>query len=267
MKRRTFLKSTLAAVSLAGLAPAVTATAKAAENDGAKSQFYELRVYSLKTEEQQKLIGDYWRDAAIPALNRLGVKPVGAFVELENPEVTKIWVLIPYDSLEVFASVPAGLAADAEYQRAGAPYLEAPKSAPAYDRFESNLLVAFDGMKKLEVPVPPSPDKPRVFELRTYQSRSEGRAVNKVLMFNRGEIPTMREVNLGPVFFAESLVGTGMPNLIYMVSSENMEEHKKHWAGFFNAPTWNKLKDDPQYKDNVSKVISTFLKRTSYSQI
>jgi hypothetical protein len=58
-----------------------------------------------------------------------------------------------------------------------------------------------------------------------------------------------------------------MPNLVYMVSGENEAEHKKHWKGFFDAPTWKTLSGDPQYKDNVSKVISIFLKRTAASQI
>jgi hypothetical protein len=77
----------------------------------------------------------------------------------------------------------------------------------------------------------------------------------------------MQEVGLSPVFFAQTIVGSQMPNLVYMVSGESMEEHKKHWQGFFNAPTWKKLIADPQYKDNVSRVINVFLKRTGASQI
>ena len=43
-----------------------------------------------------------------------------------------------------------------------------------------------------------------------------------------------------------------MPNLVYMVSGENQEEHKKHWQGFINSPVWKKLRSDPQYKDNMN---------------
>jgi hypothetical protein len=52
-----------------------------------------------------------------------------------------------------------------------------------------------------------------------------------------------------------------------MVSGPNMDEHKKHWQGFFDAPAWKSLIGDPQYKDNVSRVIYIFLKRTPASQI
>ena len=58
-----------------------------------------------------------------------------------------------------------------------------------------------------------------------------------------------------------------LPNLVYIVSGENREEHQKHWKGFSVAPVWKKLIGDPQCKDNVSRIASIFLKRTSASQI
>ncbi len=142
-----------------------------------------------------------------------------------------------------------------------------PKSSPAYERIESSLNVAFDSMKKLAVPPSAAEKKPWIFELRIYQSPSESKGINKVQMFNSGEVPLMQESGLSPVFFAQTLVGSQMPNLVYMVSSENRDEHKKHWQQFFDAPVWKKLSGDPQYKDNVSRVISIFLKRTPASQI
>ena len=54
------------------------------------------------------------------------------------------------------------------------------------------------------------------------------RLYNKVKMFNSGEIPLMQEVGLTPVVFGQTVVGSQMPNLIYMVSGENQDEHKKH---------------------------------------
>lgn len=266
MNRRTFVKSALAAASLAELAASTNSTTRAAESDGGKSQYYEWRSYSFKSPEQRALTDSYWHDAAIPALNRLGVKPVGAFTELEG-EKPGLHILIPFDSFETFAALPSRLAEDSAYQEAGKAYLNAPKSAPAYDRIESSLSVAFDGMKRLDVPEAPSEEKPRVFELRTYESHSEAKGLNKVLMFNSGEIPLMKEVNLGPVFFARNLIGSRLPSLTYMVSGPNKDEHAKNWKAFFAAPTWKKLIGDSQYKDNVSKVVSTFLKRTPYSQI
>jgi hypothetical protein len=261
----TQTSSTLAALAGAVSSAVISATALAA--DSGQPQYYELRVYTTKSEQQQKLVSDYWQNAAVPAYNRMGITPVGVFTEVDDSPTNKIYVLIPCDSLEVFAAIPARLAADATYQAAAAAYMALPKSNPAYERIESSLNVAFDSMKKLAAPPSAADKTPWIFELRTYQSPSESKGINKVQMFNNGEVPLMQEAGLCPVFFSQTLVGSQMPNLVYMVSGENKEEHKKHWKVFFDAPVWKKLSGDPQYKDNVSRVISLFLKRTAASQI
>jgi hypothetical protein len=106
-----------------------------------------------------------------------------------------------------------------------------------------------------------------MFEIRTYESYSEVKAFKKVEMFNSGEIDTMREVGLGPVFYGQVLVGANLPHLTYMLSAENQEEHKKHWDAFGKHPVWNKLKNDPQYADTVSRITNYLVVPTAFSQI
>ncbi|HEY3862546.1 MAG TPA: NIPSNAP family protein [Verrucomicrobiae bacterium] len=267
MNWRISFQTTFPATVLAAAAFLAGMAGRASAADAAQPQYYELRVYSTKSERQQKLVSDYWQTAGVPACNRMGIQPVGVFTELEDSPTNKVYVLIPCDSLEAWAAIPARLAADSAYQAASAEYMALPKSNPAYERFETSLNIAFDSMKKLEAPPSAAEQKPWIFELRTYQSPSESKGINKVQMFNSGEVPLMKDVGLSPVFFSRTLAGSQMPNLTYMVSGENMEEHKKHWSGFSAAPAWKKLTGDPQYKDNVSRVISLFLKRTSASQI
>ena len=278
MKRREFLTSTMAASTLAGLGTA-SLTASAAEriaSGAGDREYYELRAYRLKDEANRGLLDAYIEKAAIPALNRLGVKQVGVFVQQERtgtPAPTEVrdplsvLVLRVYPSLEVFATAGARLSADAEYQKAGAEYLNSPKASPAFDRIDSWLMLAFAGMPKLELPAYSREQKPRMFELRTYESHSELKALKKIEMFNAGEIETMRQVGLGPIFYGQALIGKDLPHLTYMVSAENQEEHKKHWGAFGAHPTWAKLKNDPQYADTVSKIVNRFLVPTSYSQI
>jgi NIPSNAP len=233
--------------------------------DSEKTQYYELRIYTTESEAQQQRINDYWQNAAIPAYNRMGIQPVGVFTELQDSATNKIYVLIPCDSLEDFAAIPAKLAADADYQKTAAEFLNAPKSNPAYARFESSLLVAFDGMKRMSLPA--ADKKPNLFELRTYLSSSEGKGLNKIKMFESGEIPLMKEVGLAPIFYGRTIAGLNMPCLVYMTCGENLDAHKQHWQGFSASPVWKQLTGDPQYKDNVSRVISIMLKRTAASQI
>ncbi len=267
MNSLTLFHTTLTLAALVGAVTLAWIPAPAFAADSGKPQYYELRVYSTKSEQQQKSVSDYWQNAAVPAYNRMGIQPVGVFTELQDSPTNRIYVLIPFNTPEIFAGIPARLAADAAYQAAAAEYLARPKSNPAYERIESSINVAFDSMKKLAAPPSAAEKKPWIFELRTYQSPSEGKGINKVEMFNSGESALMREVGLCPVFFSQAVVGPEMPNLVYMVSGENMAEHTKHWQAFRDAPLWKKLSTDPQYKDNVSHISSIFLKRTPASQL
>lgn len=262
MTSRLFFKTAmLFAAVVIGILPIHAVAGIAA----AEPQYYELRVYNTQSGEQWQRVNDYWQNAAVPAYNRQGIQPVGVFTELQDSATNKIYVLIPCDSVAAFAAIPAKLAADADYQQAASGFLSAPKTNAAYERFESSLLVAFDGMKQLCVPPPDR--KPNVFELRTYKSSSEGKGLNKIKMFESGEITTMKDVGLAPIFYGRTLVGSTMPSLTYMTCGVNMDEHKKHWAAFGSAPVWKALQADPQYKDNMIGMIKVMLKRTSASQL
>jgi len=267
MKRREFLKGSLAASALAGLSQTAGAAQAAGSSKPADREYYQLRVYRLKSGANQELLDGYLEKAAIPALNRIGIKTVGTFTEIEAKEGPAVYVLIPYPSLDVFGAVGARLNADPEYQKAGADYLQTVKANPAFDRIDSWLLLAFAGMPKLELPAYCREKKPRIFEMRTYESYSEVKALKKVEMFNSGEIDVMHEVGLGPIFYGQALIGRDLPHLTYMLSAETQEAHKKHFADFGKHPTWTKLKNDPQYADTVSKITSRFLSPTAYSQI
>ena len=122
-------------------------------------------------------------------------------------------------------------------------------------------------MPVIEVPAVSAEKKPRVFELRLYQSHTEDHARRKVKMFNDGEIQIMRDTELAPVFFGETLIGPTVPNLIYMLSAPDKDSHKKHFDAFKAHPEWKRIKVLEEYKDTVSKIQSWFLKPTSYSQL
>jgi hypothetical protein len=274
MKRREFLKTSLAVSSAAGLSTATIAAA--AQASGTKQEYYELRAYRLKDGSKCALLDGYLEKAAIPAWNRLGSKPIGVFAQQErtgDPAKTEVrdpntvFVLIPYASLEAVVAAGPALAADAEYQKAGAEYLQTALASPAYERMDTWLMLAFAGMPKIELPAYSRDKKPRMFEIRTYESHSEPKALKKVQMFNSGEIDVMREVGLAPVFYGQVLAGQNLPHLTYMLSAETQEAHQKHWGDFGKHPTWNKLKNDPEYADTVSKIANRFLVPKPYSQI
>lgn len=259
--------TSLAASTIASVGPLGLSASAAEPVSGGTQEYYELRVYRLKSGAKPDLLHAYLEKAAIPALNRLGVKPIGVFTEVDSKEGPAVFVLRPFPSLDVFATVTAKENATTEFLTAGAEYLNASKTEPAFDRINSWLMLAFAGMPKVELPAYCRSRKPRMFELRTYESHSEVKALKKVEMFNSGEIEVMREVGLGPIFYGQALIGCNLPHLTYMLSAEKEDAHKKHWDAFRAHPTWEKLKNDPKYADTVSKIANRFLAPTPYSQI
>jgi hypothetical protein len=235
-------------------------------SSGVTPQFYEIRTYHFDAAEKRDAYEKFVGDAMIPALNRLGIQPVGLFalIDQKSPEANDLWVFLPHDSLDSVISLEPRLAADDAYQTAGKDILLAGKRDPAFTRFDTQLLYAFASHPRL-TPPPGSPG--RVFELREYQNPNQERALNKMKMFNSGEIPIFIRAGMPGVFFGEAVAGPNLPHLTYMVFHESQDASKKNWAAFSADPDWHKLTADPDYKDNVSKVISRFLRPSAGSQI
>ncbi|VGO16861.1 hypothetical protein PDESU_05453 [Pontiella desulfatans] len=254
MKRRSFSATSLLAC--------IAATAGAGPK--AHRQFYELRRYLLDSADGQKALETFFKDVGIPAFNRAGIRSVGVFKELEG-EGLDLYLLLPFDSLDAFASLSGRLAADTTYRTDGAAILDAGKKNAPFLRMESTLMEAFDRLPTLRVP---QKKDGRIYELRQYESASFTHAQSKVEMFNSGgEIDIFLETGLDPVFFGRSLSGARLPNLTYMLSFDDMAAHDANWDAFKQHPEWNRIKALPQYKGTVSNITKTFLKATDYSQI
>ena len=234
-------------------------------------EYYELRRYRLRRGPGQALVDTYLRTAAVPAWQRAGAGPVGVFSVMIGQDNPSFYVLLVHKNLDACASLPERLAGDTEYEKAAAPYLGAEATAPAFVRMDASLMRSFDAIPKLELPFGGGENarRPRIFELRTYESHSEKAAKKKIEMFNRGEIAIFRRAGLMPVFFGETLIGAGMPNLTYMLVYEDMAARDKQWSAFAADPEWKKLSTTPGYTDPeiVSSISNVYLRPTAYSQI
>ncbi len=261
MRRREFL----AVSSAMGALPLTRTIVQAQQPHGHQRDYYELRTYQLETKEQREAFDHFATEAAIPALNRLDVSPVGVFYPLE--ELGPAYVLLTHPSIESVATLTQRLANDDEFLQRGAEWLDAPAARPAYQRMESSLFLAFAGMPHVETPVE-SPG--RVFQLRIYESPSVKTGQKKIEMFNdAGEIAIFRRVGLNPVFFGEALVGSKMPNLTYMLGFESDDERAAAWKRFGADPEWQTLRAMEEYADEkiLSGITNLMLKPAPYSQI
>jgi hypothetical protein len=257
MDRRGFLTTTAAATAAAG--------AVSAAPEPAARELYEVRTYHLANDEKLAKMEAYLAQAVVPALNRRGLKPVGVFAPAPQTADRRIFVLIPHATAATVLSA-ARLVDDPEFARAGAELLALPPTDALYTRYESALLHAFAGMPKLEAP---AVDKPRIFELRIYESHNERTGDKKVEMFDKGEIDIFRRTGLQPVFFGQSLVGAAMPNLTYMLTYPDAAGRKKAWDAFLADPAWKKLSTTAGYtnREIITRITAHNLAPLACSQV
>lgn len=270
--RRRFVATTLAASAAAAASSAELRAQKASARE-----YYELRAYRLKPGATASALDAYFEKALLPALDKRGITSAGVFTELEvnkqaqtstaKPD-TPTWVLIPHATLDSFVAVSAELNADPAVLKAGADYLQAPKAAPAFERIDTWLYIAFKGHPRMTVPDFAKKRVPtRVFEMRDYESHSEVKALAKIAMFDEGESEIMRTLGMSPLFFGQGLAGPNLPHLRYITSGPDLAAHLDAWKKFGPDPRWMKMKDLPQYADSTSKNTARFLAPKPYSAI
>jgi NIPSNAP len=261
VERRRFLTSTLAASAIS-LAPSAFAQAPSSK----PREYYELRKYHLQTGPQTKLMDGYLADSLIPALNRMGMSPIGAFHLDIGSETPIYYLLIPSNSLETLATSELRLAKDEVFMKSAEAFWNAPATSPAYLRVESSLLIAFEGWPKL---TPPAKTEHRIFQLRTYESPSNQDHVRKVEMFHNGEFDIFQKAGFAQVFYGDALIGGRLPNLTYMLSFPDMNAMNERWEIFRNDPNWKKLSTNPRYsyESIVTNISNLTLSPAPYSQI
>jgi hypothetical protein len=261
LHRRQFINASAAASALAltGQSPAQTASSRPRE-------FYQLRQYHLRSGIQPKQCESYFSGALIPALNRLGCNPVGAFRIDIGPETPTFYLLIPNTSAEVLATLDLRLGADDAFLKAAEPFWNAPAATPAFERVSSELLAAFEGWPKI---TPPDTHAKRLFQLRTYESSSDHDHVRKVEMFHKGEFDIFQKAGFHQVFYGDVLIGPRLPKLTYMLSFPDLATMTQQWSAFGSDPDWKKLSTSPRYAyaEIVSNITNLILSPLTCSQI
>ena len=227
-----------------------------------QNEVYEIRTYELFQYSNFNHFNTYFKDHLIPILNQQGINNIGVFHEISKDLPRKIYVMIPYTNMDIYEKARSLLASNRRIQEASAQL--SPFTKPIFNRYETYLNMAFDGMPQMVKP----DHKNRFFELRTYESHSEDAYRRKINMFNEGELELFNQLDFGSVFFGDKIAGGRMPCLTYMLAFESMEERNENWAQFIDHPTWTKLKSDPAYKESCcSSITRAFLTSLPYSQL
>lgn len=271
MHRRRFLASSLA--TMTGLsysgALAMAGNSEAQGASGKTREYYELRKYYMQSGPQTKLTESYLSNALIPALNRLGMSPIGVFNLSIGPETPTLYLLIPATSVEALVTSDLSLAKDKEFMQAAEPFWAAPAKEPPYIRIESTLLTAFEGWPKITLPPSTAQHAKRIFQLRSYESATNQDHVRKVEMFHNGEFEIFQKSGFAQVFYGDALIGPRLPHLTYMLSFADLTEMDAKWEVFRDDPNWKKLSADPRFafEPIVSNIDNLILTPTAFSQI
>lgn len=260
MNRRQVIKTGLAAGLAAG------ANINLAAENAEATHFYELRTYYLRNDLNPRRIQDFFQHHFVPLMKRLEVGPVGCFTPISGLQTPSLIVLIDYKSLAEMQTVMQRMRDDKDFMKA---WQEFETSELPYVRYASSLLKAFDAHPKIEVPPTEAKRAPRVFELRTYESKNAFSLRAKVDMFNQEEIKIFRDCGFAPVFFGEAVIGDAMPRLTYMVGFDNMAMREAAWAKFVDNPDFKRIRVKPGWTDPeaVSNITGAFLRPTGFSQI
>jgi len=241
-------------------------------NAGANAQkrdYYQLKIYHYKTQEQENRLDQYLQQAYIPAVHRAGIKYVGVFKPVAQQDTDRrIYVFTPFASLDKLVGIEHVLQADSKYLADGKDYIDAGYKNAPYSRIELIILQAFPGMPSPAVPQLSASKADRVYELRSYESATEKYNISKVKMFNVGdEIGLFKRLNFNAVFYSEVISGSHMPNLMYMTTFNSKADRDKHWEAFGNDAQWKTLTAADEYKNNVSHADIVFLHPTDYSDL
>jgi hypothetical protein len=232
----------------------------------APQMFYEIKLYRISGPAQESTMDAFLKDAFIPAVHRAGISTVGVFKPIESDTAFGkfVYVFIPYKTINEYTDLVTKLENDAVYQNAGKAFLDAPFNDPPFVRYESILAKAFSSMPQFKVYKYSTPPSERIYEYRSYESATEAKALKKIQMFNEGgEIKIFENVGSNAVFYAQVLMGSQRPRLIYMTTYADMNSNKEKWTAFRNHPEWKRISSLEEYKNATSKTKAYLLHPTS----
>lgn len=233
------------------------------------AEVYEVRGYVLGEKGDEAEIDQYLSKALLPALRRSGIGPVGVFTNAESDEtgIKTVFVIIPHADAAAMSENRAKVQADEQYAKDAKSISARGNRNRAYQRIESELLVAMDCMPKAKVPEGTLANNDRVYELRVYESANEKLGNLKVDMFNNGEVPIFLDCGITPIFIGQALVGPYTPSLTYLTMYPNEEARLEAWKAFRVHPDWKILSRVEKYKGTVSKIHKYVLTPKNYSEM
>jgi hypothetical protein len=239
-----------------------------ASNNKPKQIYYQIIVYHFKDDIQIQSTDQYLKNAYLPLLHKNGIEKIGVFKPITNDTSAdkRIYVLIPMKSIDQVEKLDEAIWKDADHEIKGGAYLNTAFNQTAFQRKETMLVKAFEGMPGYSVPNLTGTVAEKIYEFRSYEGPTEKMYRSKVDMFNAGqEIQLFERLQFNALFYGAVLVGAKMPNLVYMTSFNSLAERDAKWKGFSADPVWKDISTRPKYLNTVSHADIILTHATDYS--
>ena len=113
------------------------------------------------------------------------------------------------------------------------------------------------------------PERPRIFELRTYHSPTARQRKALDDRFSGSEVKIFHRCGIHPVFYTSTVFGLKRPNLTYLIPFDDLAAREKAWNAFGADPEWVKVRSESVARSGqISSVIDLSLhKATAYSPV
>lgn len=250
------------------LAAAGLAAALPASGETGSPSIIELRRLQMRNspDDEFQHTEAFFRQTVLPGLTRAGAGAIGLFRGGIGPDTPFLLMITEYASLAALDAAGKAFWGDEATRNAYAAYTA---SAPrVYEREEVSLLRSFPGFPALKPPEPKSAGS-HIFELRRYESPNGVTLQRKIGMFDHGEAAVFERLGMKPVFFGETIVGTNMPNLTYMLCFDSLAAREDLWRKFVSDPEWKKISAPPELHDSeiVSNISNWILEPLAFSRI
>jgi hypothetical protein len=237
--------------------------------NGNNQSIYELRKYRFISEKYKSQFNTYLSNIYIPALNQLGIKPVGSFrpIYLFDSYI-ELYLLLTFSNIEEAFLLNKNLFDNKEFSKKTDEFDFSTNDNPLYISYDSTILLAFSNFPKIVLPDICINKQKRYFNLRIYKSHSNTLLQKKIDMFNvDGEIELHESMGYQHIFFGEAIFGDQMPNMSYMHVWSDLKTYEDQMDKFWNNPEFVKLRNNPKYNDSTYDSFSILLIPENCSQI
>ena len=231
-------------------------------------EFYLIKIYHCNSQDQINHIDQYLKDQYLPFLHKSGIKKVGVFAPIDNDTSSdkRIFVWMPLNSINQLDQLDQSFENIDPFGNNPLIHLDNKDSSLPYSRIENILTRAFKFLPTYEKKSSLVKSSDRIYEYRSYESPTEEMHLRKLHMFNEGqEIEIFKSLNFNAVFYSKAIIGSRIPNLIYMTSFNNMADRNAHWDAFKSHPTWKKISTDPIYLKIVNKNVTILMTARDYA--